>query len=115
LAPTESEPVRKLAAALREIDNAEAARRVLLAALFRNPRDARFRKLWTDFQYQQLWHEQRGRRETLVADAEQEEPVLLPFARPSADETGGTKRIRRDPAAPPAPPHLPRSARRRAL
>jgi tetratricopeptide (TPR) repeat protein len=112
LAPSDAAPVRRLAEALREVATAEAARRVLLAALFRNSRDARFRKLWTDFQYQQLWQQQQDRRtEKAASEGGEASPVLLPFIRIQDDAGLAAKRVRRDPAAPPAPPHLPRSVR----
>ncbi len=112
IAPGDAAVTRRLSEALREVGSTEAARRVLLAALFRNPRDVRFRKLWSDFQYQQLWQEQQDcRARDGNPQADDDGPVLLPFARRSEDSIQATKQVRRDPAAPPAPPHFPRPAR----
>jgi Tfp pilus assembly protein PilF len=115
LAPDDPETVAKLVEGLCEADEADEARRLLLAARFRNPRDARFLDLWNDFQFQQLHEEQETtRRAARHAAEEADEPRLLPLVRPAEGTapTPGTKRIRRDPASPIAPPHLPRPARR---
>ena len=78
---------------------------VLQAARFRNPRDPRFRKLWNDFQFQQL------------VDAQAEpptvpDPVILPFVR-RAVRTDLPKlpgRILRLDRGSKQGPHLPRPA-----
>jgi tetratricopeptide (TPR) repeat protein len=81
------------------------AREALRAARFRHPKDARFRKLWNDFQFQQLHDSQAG---PPVLD----EPTILPFVRraalPEVPKAPG-RRIRLDRFSKPQP-HLPRPA-----
>jgi len=111
LAPTNPKVVRKLVEGLREEDRTEEARRVLQAALFRNSRDPRFRRLWNEFQFQQLHQEQQRRRQNALAAAEDPGPVLLPFVRPAAETVPARSRrkiIRHDTPSPPSPPHAPR-------
>ena len=74
----------------------------------RNPKDRRFRKLWNDFQFQQL-HDRQS------PPAELDEPVILPFVRravlpdvPQAPKLPG-RRIRLDRGSA-SKPHLPRPA-----
>jgi tetratricopeptide (TPR) repeat protein len=114
LAPDDPETVGRLAEALQEIGRPEEARLTLRAALFRNPRDSRFRKLWSDFHFYEIREKQETQRqEQWDADLETK-PVLLPFLRPVSTpaKTSG-KRVRRDPAAPLPSPHLPRRGRLR--
>jgi tetratricopeptide (TPR) repeat protein len=109
LRPNDPEPLGRLVEGLCQAGQAEEARRVLRAALFRRPRDARFRRLWHDFQFQQL----RQRQELDRLNAEQlgvagEAPVLLPFVRvqpaePTPDPIPTV--VRRDPAGPLPGPH----------
>lgn len=113
LAPDSPEAVARLVEGLVEIGRPEEARLTLRAALFRNHRDGRFRKLWNDFHFHELREEQEmvqeSRWEAGVGD---DKPVLLPFLRPvSAPAKVSGKRIRRDPAAPLPPPHVPRRGR----
>jgi Tfp pilus assembly protein PilF len=91
----------KLVKGLRWAGRTDEARSELRAALFRNPRDRRFRQLESDFQFRLLARRQqqeRKRREKAVAD---EGPVLLPLVpRPA----GNRPAVRHDgPAAVPAP------------
>jgi tetratricopeptide (TPR) repeat protein len=96
LAPDDPDPVQKLAQALEETGQFDEISRVLQAALFRNPRDARFRRMWNDYQFDRLWREQaHGNR----AGGETEGPVVLPFTRPAL------KIVRRDESEPLALPH----------
>jgi tetratricopeptide (TPR) repeat protein len=112
LAPDEAEAVARLAEGLQEIGRSEEARMTLRAALFRNPRDGQFRKLWNEFHFHELREDQESARETRWESVEEERPVLLPFLRPvSAPARASGKRIRRDPAAPLPPPHVPRRGR----
>jgi tetratricopeptide (TPR) repeat protein len=117
LAPDDYDVVRQLCEGLRQVGRRDEVRQVLRAARFRNPRDPRFRELWNELQYQQLYDEQEARRrEDEDRDGAEEGPMLLPFVRPpagSAIRSASGKRVRRDPAAPPAPPHLPRLPKRR--
>jgi tetratricopeptide (TPR) repeat protein len=115
LAPDDPEPLARLVEGLCREDGADEARRVLRAALFRNPRHAGFRKLWTDFQFTQLYHEQTARRAERSAEpGATDGPTLLPFVRPAPGTVWARsrgQRVRRDgPSA--SEPHLPGGARR---
>jgi tetratricopeptide (TPR) repeat protein len=114
LAPADPSVVSRLVEGLRSEGRIDEARRALQAALFRNPRDARFRQLWNDFQFQQLRREQeQERRRDLLAN-ETDGPTLLPFVRPAPGTVPfqqGKKRVRRDGPSAPAPPHTTRPAR----
>jgi tetratricopeptide (TPR) repeat protein len=111
LAADDPEIVRQVAAGLRQAACADEALAVLRAARFRNPRDARFRKLWGDFQFQQLRREQdiaRARAEHAGDDG----PVLLPFLRLTACEAPRARKVvRHDAPAPLPPPHGAGSSR----
>jgi tetratricopeptide (TPR) repeat protein len=113
LAPDDPEAVARLVEGLQEIGRSEEARLTLRAALFRNPRDGRFRKLWSDFHFHELRQAQESKRQARWdAGLDEEKPILLPFLRPvSAPAQARGKRVRRDPAAPLPPPHLPRRGR----
>jgi tetratricopeptide (TPR) repeat protein len=113
LAPDDPETVARLVEGLHEIGRPDEARLTLRAALFRNPRDGRFRKLLSDFNFHELREEQEVARESRWETVEEEmKPVLLPFLRPvSAPAKSSGKRVRRDPAAPLPAPHLPRRGR----
>jgi tetratricopeptide (TPR) repeat protein len=109
LAPNNPRAVQKLVEGLLEVDRTEEARRVLQAALFRNARNPHFRRLWQEFQFQQLHQEQQRRRNAHAT--EEPGPVLLPFVRPVAGVVPvrlSRKIIRHDAPSPPAPPHTPR-------
>ncbi len=114
-APEDAEALAKLVKGLRLCGRGDEARAALRAGLFRNPRSPRFRKLWLEFQFQQL----RQQRELERLDAEgttldDSEPVLLPFVRPVREgpAEGATPTIlRRDDAGPLPPPHHPRRLR----
>ena len=89
---------------------ADEAREALRAALFRNPRDARFRKLWNEFQFQRL-HEIQQAAGGAGRGGEGQGPVLLPFCRAAsaaAADGMGEKIIRHDGPAPLPLPHRPR-------
>src|SRR5439155_14469662 len=93
--------VAKLVEGLCLADRAGEARKALRDARFRNPNDARFRKLWNDFQFRQV-HESQF--EAPVAA----EPVILPFVRRAALPAGPKvpgRIVRMDQASRPAP-HL---------
>ena len=100
--------IARLVEGLCLADRPAEARRVLREARFRHPRDARFRKLWNDFQFRQV-HE--SQYEPPVAA----EPVILPFVRraslpvPAAETAAPSKGriVRMDQASKPTP-HLPR-------
>jgi tetratricopeptide (TPR) repeat protein len=109
LAPDDPEVVERLVEALQEIGRPEEARLTLRAALFRNPRDGRFSKLWSDFHFFELREKQQTQQQARWDADLETKPVLLPFLRPvSAPANASGKRVRRDPAAPLPQPHLPR-------
>ncbi len=108
LAPNDPAAVQRLVKGLRLANRPDEARAALLAALFRNPRDGRFRRLWDDFRFDQLRREQEtARLDRAVEAGEQEGPVLLPFVRPTTPVEPGHKRIRRDGASGTPGPHAP--------
>lgn len=110
LAPNEPEVIASLVQGLREVGRADEARAALTAALFRNPRDHRFKTLWSDFRFRQLREEQDAERLAAFADAAQGGPRILPFRRQRSafgSRRGDLKRTRRDRGSPPAAPHLP--------
>lgn len=112
LAPHDPLVVGRLAEGLIQEDRIAEARQTLQAALFHNNRDPRFRKLWNDFQFQQLQQQQRRRFADDAADSEDRGPTLLPFVRVSPQASvvlGPAKIIRCD--TPATPPHQARSRR----
>jgi Tfp pilus assembly protein PilF len=117
LAPEEPETLGRLADGLIQAGREDEARTALQAALFRHPRDARFRQLWSDFQFHQRAREQRAARGKKMRETVAEEPVLLPFG--LAERTAGPVRVgsrvvRSDgPAPTPQGPHTARRSNRR--
>lgn len=116
LAPDDAHVVARLARGLRQCGRADESRAVLRAALFRNPRVPRFRKLWQDHQFQQLRQEQeRQRLDRQVLASRQDGPVLLPFVAPLkiAEATAELPvGVRQDGPATVAGPHQPWPSRR---
>jgi tetratricopeptide (TPR) repeat protein len=113
LAPHDPRVLGRLVRGLCLADRGDLARPALLAGLFRNGTDGRFRRLWCDFQFGQLrLHQQRTRRRE--ADAAHG-PALLPFIRSSADEPAAEAPadVRVDAPSVLPGPHQPRSLRRR--
>ena len=112
LAPDDPDAVAKLVEGLCLAEQPEEARLALRAALFRNPRSQGFRKLWNDFQWEQLYEEQQAEREAKRSSWDEEEKsMLLPFTRPepgTLPAPSGRKRVRRDGPSAPLPPHTPR-------
>jgi tetratricopeptide (TPR) repeat protein len=106
LSPEDYDLIQKLCEGLKQTGRLEEALGVARAARFRNPRDGRFRDLWNALQFEQLHEEQEARRREEQEHNVDNRPAVLPFVRPPAGAAG--KRVRRDPAAPPAQPHLPR-------
>jgi tetratricopeptide (TPR) repeat protein len=115
-APEDAEATAKLVKGLRLCGRGDEARAALRAALFRNPRAPRFRKLWLEFQFQQL--RQQRELERLDRDGatlDDRAPVLLPFVRPVREGPAPAPTptvLRRDEAAPLPPPHRPRLLRK---
>lgn len=116
LSPNDPQVIAKLVKGLRQTGRSDEARAVLRAALFRNPRLPRFRRLWQEFQFQQLRQEQeRQRLERQELADNPDEPVLLPFVRPVLGPQQGTeppKGVRKDGPATVGGPHLPWANRR---
>jgi tetratricopeptide (TPR) repeat protein len=82
LAPDDPEVLRKLVKGLRLAGRGDEARTALRAALFQNPRQPRFRKLWNEFQFQLLRQRQQTERQhDDTGRPFADEPVLLPFLR----------------------------------
>jgi tetratricopeptide (TPR) repeat protein len=111
LSPDDPEIVGKLVEGLCEAEKADEARAVLRAARFRNPRDLRFTKLWDDFQFQQLRAKQEAERASRRSRESSGYAIILPFVHPapgSAPSPALRKRIRKDGASFPNPPHIPR-------
>lgn len=112
LRPADPQPLTRLVEGLRLAGRRDEARAALRLALFRNPRDARFRKLWDDFQFDQLRREQEAARLGRPDGADDDGPVVLPFIRVE-DGTRRRDRVRADGPASLRPPHGPRPAWRR--
>jgi Tfp pilus assembly protein PilF len=113
--PADPVVASKLVEGLCEAERPEEARTALRTALFRNPRDLRFRKLWNDFRFQQLREQQEAGRWRQTAGARgRRGPVLLPFLRPVTGPLParpGRRIIRHDAPGPLPPPHPPRPTR----
>jgi tetratricopeptide (TPR) repeat protein len=110
VAPHDPDATSRLAEGLRQLGMDGEARSALRAALFRNPRDPRFRRLWNDFQFRLLHEEQQLHQAAAPATANSAD-FILPFRRPSAgDHVNNQRTIRRDPPSLPQPPHAPRIA-----
>jgi tetratricopeptide (TPR) repeat protein len=109
LAPDDPLVVGRLVEALCLADRAARARTLLRAARFAHPRDARFRKLWNDFQYGQIMASQK--------QPPAGEPVILPFVRraalPPTVPPGSGAILRLDDARPAHGPHRQRRAARK--
>lgn len=108
-APNDPEAAASLASGLRELGQDAEARCVLLTALFHNPRDYRFRRLWIDFRFREACEDQvNGASAEALSGTHG--PTLLPFRRPlgGAEPTSRfTARIRHDGPVPLPPPHQP--------
>ena len=85
LAPDDWQVIGKLARGLRQTGHAEEGRKILRFALFRNPRSPRFRKLWTDCQFQLLRQEQERQRLEQEAHVENEEGAVILAFQPRVD------------------------------
>jgi tetratricopeptide (TPR) repeat protein len=81
-APEDVEILGKLVKGLRLSGRSDEARSVLDLAMFRNARSPRFRKLWNEFRFQQARRRRDAERmQQATAEADGEQPVLLPFIR----------------------------------
>jgi tetratricopeptide (TPR) repeat protein len=105
IAPDNVPILKRVVEGMRLANAADEARRFLLAARFRNPRDRRVLGLWMDFQFQQLRKKQETALPRIVQVAVR--PVLLPFVRPKVKAKAtrsGDKRVRLDEASGTPPP-----------
>jgi Tfp pilus assembly protein PilF len=83
LAPDDAGVLAKLVKGLRLAGRGAEARAELRAALFRSPRNPRFRKLWNEYQFKQLRRRQeKARLDGQTGRLHGEGPTLLPFVRP---------------------------------
>jgi hypothetical protein len=103
LAPDEVAIVRRLADALMRQGKPNAARKVIHASMFRNPRNPAFQSMWRQIQFDGLAHRQLEARQSREVD---DRPMVLPFPR----ATG--KVVRRDAPAETNGPHAETSSRR---
>ncbi len=112
LAPDEIEVVTRAVKGLRLAGMADEARKLLKAALFRNSRDARFRKLWNEYQFHQLRQRQEVQRHRPEAGPEcDDDAILLPFLRAEIEKSLPTGTRQDGPSTLPRP-HFAPSKRR---
>jgi len=84
LAPDDASVLAKLAKGLRLAERSDEARAALQAALFRQPRNPRFRKLWTEYQFRQLRRRQEHERLARIDGRRTTQgPIILQFVRPA--------------------------------
>jgi Tfp pilus assembly protein PilF len=102
LLPNDPEILEMHVDGLCQAGKRQEARQALLAARFRNAGDARFEKLWNDFQFRLLREEQEAARAQRETEADGR--MILPFKRPRT----APRNYRHDSAARLKPPHLPR-------
>jgi tetratricopeptide (TPR) repeat protein len=107
LAPDDPKILRQVAEGLGEHGHGAEAKKLLKAALFRNPRERRFRDLWSRHQFQLLCAEQRQQRSAGVRD--EGLPIILPFCRAESNpsQAADGRQIRRDPPSGTPAPKLP--------
>jgi Tfp pilus assembly protein PilF len=111
LAPDDLTVLARVTKGLRTAGRADEARGLLLAARFRHPRDARYHRLWDEFQFHAARRAQDAAR-ARNSSAHEDGPVLLPFRRPAGESpTVAGKVIRADGPTIPAP-HLGQPTRR---
>jgi tetratricopeptide (TPR) repeat protein len=79
-APDNVRILKRVVKGMRLANRGEEARRLLLVARFRAPRDRRLLSLWNDFQFQQIRKEQQTALQRFTTNRS-ESPVLLPFVR----------------------------------
>lgn len=124
LAPNETKYTRLLAMSLLEAGDVDKARRSVLAARFRNPREGRLRRLWDDLCFKQArQHQQRIGHDG--AALTRKGPTILPFVQKKAVSKPQEERnvcptpsadgriIRMDPPSALPRPHSPVRSKRR--
>jgi Tfp pilus assembly protein PilF len=109
-APDEPEVIDRLVRGLCRAGRAGEALRVLRAAQFRRPRDARFRQLYQAFRFRRLQARQRAERRAAIIWNNEDGLTLLPFLRIDAPVDRPGER-QDEPHALPGPHHR-RPARR---
>ena len=106
LAPDDPKVLKYVVHGLRYVGITDEAKRLLKAALFRNPRDKRFHDLWAEHQFEVL-QEAQATLDQRWKVTNQNRPMLLPFVRLVKEEVrpaAATKRIRHDqPSTTPGP------------
>jgi Tfp pilus assembly protein PilF len=104
LAPADLEILDEVAQGLREAGESAEVKELLRSALFRHPRDRRYRALWMKHQFEALHADQHENHESNQA-TDKRAPVILPFVRPApGGNPPSQKRIRRDlPSGTPGP------------
>jgi Flp pilus assembly protein TadD len=109
LAPDDPEALGNLVKGFCLVKRDEDAAKALRIALFRHPCDLRFRKLWLDFQFNQLRREQEAARFDREGNAGADPgPTILPFVRPAGPTPrarAGRRILRHDGASGSQPPH----------
>jgi tetratricopeptide (TPR) repeat protein len=113
LAPDDAAVLARVIDGLGRKGHFDEAERLLRAAIFRNPRAGRFRKLWSDLRFRRLRARQLAGRRTGPAAPADAGPTLLPFVPvPPGDRPArrGPRTFRLDPAGALPPPHGGRRA-----
>jgi len=103
LAPDDAETLSLVVRGLVSEGHDDEARRLVRAAMFRNPRDYRFKTIWQSLQFDTLFARQQERFETV--DRKEPAPTILRFPRPKRKTTLGTKTVRMDGPATLKGPH----------
>ena len=94
LAPDNPEVLGRVADGLRGAGKHDEARALLKAALFRHPREHRFRDLWSRHQFELLHAAQERQRATWIPG--EQRPVILKFAKPRKSAKAGNQTVRVD-------------------
>lgn len=88
-APEDVEVLGKLVKGLRLAGRSDDARQALRLALFRHPHAPRFRRLWSDYQFQQARQHSEAARLKRRGENAEDEAVVLPFVRVVKDVPSG--------------------------
>jgi len=114
LSPDKPELVTRLLDALCEEGREDEARQVLRLAVFQNPRDSRFQRLYSDWRFHELRRHQQSKMRDMTTASGTSGPRILPFVHmmdENRESRVGVSRkiVRRDPPAP--HPFKPRHGR----